>query len=99
MSRRGYVRWLPPRKPSPRWRERWDEPKDDEPCVSWARAFFDATAPFSNGGVYVNFISEGEERVAAAYGENHERLARVKKRYDPENLFRVNQNVAPAART
>jgi len=78
---------------------RWDDPKDDESCVAWARAFFEATAPFSNGGVYVNFISEGEERVAAAYGENHERLARVKKRYDPENLFRVNQNVAPAART
>jgi len=76
---------------------RWDEAKDDAACVAWARAFFEKTAPFSNGGVYVNFISEGEERVGAAYGPNEERLARVKKRYDPENLFRVNQNVLPAA--
>jgi FAD/FMN-containing dehydrogenase len=78
---------------------RWENPKDDASCVAWARSFFETTAPFSNGSVYVNFISEGEDRVEAAYGPNRERLARIKKRYDPENLFRVNQNVAPAART
>jgi len=44
----------------------------------------------------VNFVSDGEDRVDAAYGTNRARLAEVKKRYDPENLFRVNQNVAPA---
>jgi FAD/FMN-containing dehydrogenase len=75
---------------------RWEDPKDDDTCVSWARTFFDATAPFSTGGVYVNFVSEGEERVEAAYGSNIERLAKLKKRYDPDNVFRVNQNVAPA---
>jgi FAD/FMN-containing dehydrogenase len=76
---------------------RWEDPKDDRSCVSWARTFFDATAPFATGGVYVNFISEDEDRVRDAYGSNYERLAKVKKRYDPDNLFRVNQNVAPAA--
>ncbi len=75
---------------------RWEDAKDDDTCVSWARTFFDATAPFSTGGVYVNFVSEGEERVEEAYGSNFERLAKLKKRYDPDNVFRVNQNVAPA---
>jgi FAD/FMN-containing dehydrogenase len=75
---------------------RWEDPADDESCVSWARTFFDATAPFATGGVYVNFVSEGEDRVQAAYGSNYERLTRLKKRYDPDNVFRVNQNVAPA---
>jgi FAD/FMN-containing dehydrogenase len=75
---------------------RWEDAKDDEACVAWARKFFDATARFSTGGVYVNFVSEGEERVEAAYGSNFERLAKLKKRYDPDNVFRVNQNVAPA---
>jgi FAD/FMN-containing dehydrogenase len=75
---------------------RWEDPKDDDTCVSWARTFFDATAPFSTGGVYVNFVSEGEERVEAAYGANYQRMAKIKKRYDPDNVFRVNQNVAPA---
>lgn len=75
---------------------RWEDPKDDETCVSWARKFFDATAVFSTGGVYVNFISDGEDRVEAAYGSNYDRVAKLKKRYDPDNLFCVNQNVAPA---
>jgi FAD/FMN-containing dehydrogenase len=75
---------------------RWEDPKDDDTCVSWARTFFDATAPFSTGGVYVNFVSDGEERVEAAYGSNYDRLAKLKKRYDPDNVFRVNQNIAPS---
>jgi len=75
---------------------RWEDAKDDKSCVSWARTFFDATAGFATGGVYVNFISEDEERVEAAYGANYDRVAKVKKRYDPDNVFRVNQNVAPA---
>jgi FAD/FMN-containing dehydrogenase len=65
--------------------------------VAWARQVFEATAPFSNGGVYVNFISEGEARVEAAYGRNYERMAKLKARYDPTNLFHMNQNVAPEA--
>lgn len=75
---------------------RWDRPEDDQRCVAWAREFFDATAAFSTGGVYVNFVSEGEERVKAAYGANYDRLAKLKKRWDPTNLFRLNQNVPPS---
>ncbi len=76
---------------------RWTDPGQDDACVAWARDFFDATAPFATGGVYVNFVSEGEGREAAAYGANHARLAELKQEYDPTNLFRVNQNIAPVA--
>jgi FAD/FMN-containing dehydrogenase len=76
---------------------RWENPADDARGISWARNFFEASAPFASGGVYVNFMTADEaDRVRAAYGPNHERLARVKRRYDPENLFRVNQNVKPS---
>ena len=76
---------------------RWDEAKDDERCVSWAREFFDATAPFATGGVYVNFMSEDEGgRVGDAYGPNFKRLGALKKKYDPANFFRLNQNIKPA---
>lgn len=77
---------------------RWDDASDDERCIAWARAFFDAAAPFALGSVYVNFMTQEEgERVAAAYGPNYERLVAVKHRYDPHNLFRHNQNIRPAA--
>ncbi|HSK38363.1 MAG TPA: FAD-binding oxidoreductase [Arenibaculum sp.] len=72
---------------------RWDDPADDQRCVAWAREFFTATAPHATGGVYVNFITEDEDRVAAAYGANYERMAALKRKYDPENLFRLNQNI------
>ena len=76
---------------------RWQEPADDRRCIAWARDFFAASAPFASGGVYVNFLtSEESDRVRTAYGPNYERLAQIKRRYDPDNLFRVNQNVAPA---
>lgn len=53
--------------------------------------------PFATGGVYVNFLgNEGEARVRAAYGPNYERLVEVKRRYDPENVFDMNQNIVPA---
>ena len=74
---------------------RWEDRSMDKECVDWARKFFDKTAPYSAGGVYVNFISEGEDRVNAAFGINHEALAEIKRRYDPENFFRVNQNIKP----
>ena len=75
---------------------RWEDAAADDTCVQWARDFYGAMAPFATGGVYVNFLSEGEEdRLAGAYGPNLERLARVKAEYDPANLFRVNQNVLP----
>ncbi len=76
---------------------RWDNPADDQRCIDWARDFFRASAPFASGGVYVNFLTEDEsDRVTTAYGPNNDRLARVKRMYDPTNLFRVNQNIKPA---
>lgn len=77
---------------------RWESPADDAACVAWARDFFRATEPYATGGVYVNFLTEDEAaRVGAAYGPNYERLARIKQKYDPNNLFCVNQNIAPSA--
>ncbi|HET6463725.1 MAG TPA: FAD-binding oxidoreductase [Candidatus Krumholzibacteria bacterium] len=75
---------------------RWETPAEDDRCIAWAREFFRASARFATGGVYVNFQSDDEkERVRAAYGSNYNRLARVKRAYDPGNLFRVNQNILP----
>lgn len=75
---------------------RWEEPSDDERCVSWARAFFKETKPFATGGVYVNFMPDDEaERIGGAYGGNFDRLVELKKKYDPDNFFRMNQNIRP----
>lgn len=75
---------------------RWENPVDDTQCISWARNFFNASAPFASRGVYVNFLTaEESDRIRAAYGSNYDRLVQVKRRYDPANLFRVNQNIAP----
>ena len=75
---------------------RWDEPSEDEKCVTWARDFFKASTPFASAGVYVNFMTEEEtERIPSAYGSNYERLLRVKRKYDPENIFHFNQNIKP----
>ena len=76
---------------------RWQSPGDDAGCIAWARDFFKASAPYASGGVYVNFLTADEgERVRNAYGPSYERLAKVKRQYDPDNLFRVNQNIRPA---
>jgi FAD/FMN-containing dehydrogenase len=75
---------------------RWSDPTDDERCIGWARAFFQASSPYASAGAYVNFMTEEEsDRVAAAYGANYNRLAQIKKQYDPDNLFHVNQNIKP----
>jgi len=64
----------------------------------WSRGYQEALHPYSAGGAYVNMMmDEGQERVRASYGDNYERLARIKASYDPENLFRVNQNIKPRA--
>ena len=73
---------------------RWNEATQDETCIAWARAFFEASAPYASSGAYVNFMTEDEgDRVAAAYGANYTRLKQIKKKYDPENIFRNNQNI------
>ncbi len=79
---------------------RWDNPSDAEQNISWTRDFWRSIQPFASGGVYVNELSgdEGEDRVRLAYGPNYARLAQVKAKYDPDNLFRLNANVKPAAR-
>jgi FAD/FMN-containing dehydrogenase len=77
---------------------RWADPAKDEACIAWARSLWKETARFATGSVYVNFLTQEEtgiERLRAAYGENYERLVALKNKYDPTNLFGVNQNISP----
>lgn len=75
---------------------RWSEPAEDDKCINWAREFFNASAPFASGSVYVNFLTQDEAgRIDAAYGPNYQRLVQAKNKYDPHNLFRQNQNIKP----
>ena len=77
---------------------RWTEAAQDDACIAWARGLFDAVAPHATGGAYVNFMTQEEgDRVRAAYGPNYERLAAVKRKYDPTNVFHMNQNVQPSS--
>ncbi|HKM55863.1 MAG TPA: BBE domain-containing protein, partial [Isosphaeraceae bacterium] len=75
------------------------DPKQADALKTWGRTYWTAIHPFNLEGAYVNFMSDDEVqgRVQATYGENYKRLASVKAKYDPENLFRVNQNILPAA--
>jgi hypothetical protein len=77
---------------------RWSDVARDEACIGWARQLFEALKPHATGGVYVNFMPEDEtQRVSqGAYGPNYLRLAKLKAKYDPGNLFRMNQNIPPA---
>lgn len=73
------------------------DPLTTESTVSWARDYWKALQPYSTGGGYVNFVmDEGSDNVKAIYGKNYDRLTRIKAKYDPQNLFRVNQNIIPA---
>jgi hypothetical protein len=73
---------------------RWETAAEDVVGLRWARETFRSLAPFASGGVYVNFMTAEEvDRVRAAYGPAYDRLVAVKKTYDPENLFRLNQNI------
>lgn len=76
----------------------WDINEDAEPNIEWAKGFRRDIAHHTNGGVYLNFIgNEGEDRIRAAYGdEKYARLQRIKAEWDPDNLFRGNQNIRPA---
>lgn len=75
------------------------DPKQAEALKTWGRAYWKAIHPFNLEGAYVNFMmeDEAEGRLQATYGDNCKRLASVKAKYDPKNLFRVNQNIEPAA--
>ncbi|HWC99702.1 MAG TPA: FAD-binding oxidoreductase [Candidatus Sulfopaludibacter sp.] len=76
------------------------DPANREAITDWAKAYYDALHPYGAGGAYVNFMmEEGEDRIRATYRDNYERLAAVKAKYDPENFFRVNQNIKPGAST
>jgi len=75
---------------------RWETAAEDNDGIGWSRDLYNAAAPYATGGVYVNFMTAEEtDRVAAAYGENWERLVTIKRRYDPDNLFQMNQNIPP----
>lgn len=72
------------------------DPANNEKAIAWAKSYWDALHPYSAGGAYVNFMmDEGEDRVKATYGDNYKRLVEIKNKYDPGNLFRVNQNIRP----
>ena len=79
---------------------RWETAAEDQKCIGWARELWKAAALYATGGTYVNFMPQDEigqsDRVQAAYGPNLERLAKLKKTWDPKNLFRLNQNIRPA---
>jgi hypothetical protein len=72
------------------------DPANKDMLRDWAVGYWDAIHPYSSGGAYVNFMmEEGQERVQASYRGNYDRLARIKAKYDPNNLFKVNQNIVP----
>jgi FAD/FMN-containing dehydrogenase len=74
------------------------DPANNEKIISWTKGYYDALHPYSAGGAYVNFLmgDEGEDRVKKTYGDNYERLVTIKNKYDPANVFRVNQNIKPS---
>jgi hypothetical protein len=74
------------------------DPGNRDKIVGWTKEYWDALHPYSAGGAYVNFMmEEGQDRVQATYRDNYQRLAMVKRKYDPTNFFRVNQNIRPAS--
>ena len=78
----------------------WPEPAHSEKNIAWTRGLFNALQPFLSSGVYVNNLGdEGDQRIRQAYAHNHDRLAALKTRYDPTNLFRHNQNIKPLGDT
>ena len=75
----------------------WPDAADDEQNTAWVRGYYDAIAPHSQEGGYINFMADDDQdRIRANYRDNYDRLAQVKGRYDPDNMFRHNQNIAPA---
>jgi FAD/FMN-containing dehydrogenase len=74
----------------------WTEASDDEKAIEWTREFHKAMEPYSTGGVYANYLDrDDDDRVKDAFGVNHDRLRKIKAKYDPDNFFRTNQNISP----
>lgn len=74
----------------------WLAPAEDEQHIGWARELFEAVKPYGRG-VYVNYLDRDEgERIRAAYADNYDRLVELKQKWDPDNLFRLNQNIPPS---
>jgi FAD/FMN-containing dehydrogenase len=74
----------------------WTDPAESAGHIQWTRAFWTAVEPFATGEVYVNHLdAEEATRIRAAYGHGYERLVALKNKYDPTNLFRLNQNIKP----
>jgi hypothetical protein len=74
----------------------WSDPADDDANIAWTRAYDTALRPHSTRGGYVNFMAPDDaDRVRVNYGHHYDRLAGIKRRYDPGNLFRINHNIAP----
>ena len=74
----------------------WVVSAEDEAVMAWARDLYESLEPFAEGGVYVNMLAEDERaRLPQAYGPNFGRLAALKRKWDPENLFRMNHNIPP----
>ncbi len=76
------------------------DPANADKITAWCKEYWEATHPYSSGGAYLNFImDEGQDRIKASYRQNYDRLAAIKRKYDPDNFFRVNQNITPALET
>ncbi len=74
----------------------WPDPAENEANIKWVRDYYDATAPLSEEGTYVNFMAgDDQDRIKVSYKGNYDRLVEVKRKYDPDNLFRFNQNIKP----
>jgi len=72
------------------------DPAKAKALTTWARGYWEAVHPYTLGGAYVNFLmDEGADRIKATYRGNYDRLTQVKRKYDPDNFFRVNQNIRP----
>ena len=72
------------------------EPENTEAITMWSRNYWNDLHPYSAGGAYINFMmEEGDDRIKATYGDHYEKLVEIKSKYDPSNLFRVNQNIKP----
>jgi hypothetical protein len=74
----------------------WPDPADNDANIGWVRDFYEATAPLSEEGGYINFMAADDQpRIEANYRQNYGRLVEVKRTYDPGNVFRLNQNIKP----